>query len=127
MKKIWVLAGIVSLFVIIISLWFFVGKLSNFAYTLGDTSKEVVNDDETKFIGTWATGDGSTGYIFHSDKSFYNSLTGYDGTWEVKQEELLLTYSTGYEVQMNYLFSDNDNNLALTLFGTDETILYIRS
>ncbi len=45
MNKIWVLAAIILLFVLAVSVWFYIGKVGNWANTLGDTSKNIANAD----------------------------------------------------------------------------------
>jgi Raf kinase inhibitor-like YbhB/YbcL family protein len=43
MNKIWVLAAIILLFVLAVGVWFYIGKVGNWANTLGDTSKDIAN------------------------------------------------------------------------------------
>jgi len=43
MNKIWILAAVVLLFVLAVSVWFYIGKVGNWANTLGDKSKDIVN------------------------------------------------------------------------------------
>jgi len=45
MNKIWILVGIMLLCVLVISVWFFIGKVGDFANLLGDTSKDIANDE----------------------------------------------------------------------------------
>jgi Raf kinase inhibitor-like YbhB/YbcL family protein len=44
MNKIWILVAIILLFVLAVSVWFYIGKVGNWANILGDKSKDIVND-----------------------------------------------------------------------------------
>jgi len=44
MNKIWVLAAIILLCVLAVSVWFYIGKVGNWANILGDASKDIVDD-----------------------------------------------------------------------------------
>ena len=96
MKKIFILAGAVLLFVLLLTTWLFVIDFSDFAKSLGDKTKDTGTDEKSKFIGTWETA------YFESDERFfgYNGIykfssdgTGIIGglicTWDIKNYQLI--------------------------------------
>ena len=82
-----------------------------------ETSNQNTNSDNvdlSKFEGTWTLGDDDMiEYKFLSNGSYWNSATGYDGTWEVKNGKFYIEYNSGLNFEMTYNFSDNDNTLTL--------------
>jgi hypothetical protein len=87
--------------------------------------------DSEKFIGTWTLtdppgGEGTVIYKFFSNGNFrwldINDLGGYniEGTFELVDSQLVLhwTYPTVQTLTMDYVFSNSDQTLTLSLQGT---------
>lgn len=83
-----------------------------------DTSEQNDGDDGNdfdKFIGAWGEG-GVVPITFSSDGTY---SSGESGTFEISDEKLVLTGATsGITDTFDYLFSDDDNTLALTNVNT---------
>lgn len=122
MKKIYILSGVILLFVLIIMCWVFFGNFSDFANKLGKESGKIPPDEKSKFVGTWETtyyedddrfvGFNGT-YQFNTDET--GSVGGLISTWDISNGKLVIYY---YEctatLTYDYLFSDNGNKLTLT-------------
>lgn len=52
MQKIFILAGVVLLFVLLLTAWLFIIDFNIFAETLGEGAKEAALDEKSRFIGT---------------------------------------------------------------------------
>ena len=55
MKNILIFAGVILLCVLILSAWFFIGNLGNFAQFLGKESTDIFANEKSRFIGSWKT------------------------------------------------------------------------
>ena len=88
------------------------------------------SNDLARFVGTWLY-EGSGGiYIFSSDGvfSFDAPFEKNEGTYEVRDEKLWLTYTfppelEGEEEGFNYSFSDNDTIFIISPLGYPEYIV----
>ncbi len=119
MKKILIFAGVVLLFVLILSAWFFIGNLDNFAQFLGKESTDIFANEKSRFIGTWETSNGLSTYNFKSDGSLiYNYI---QGTYEINENNTLFLNYDSHEdsptLLYTYQFSADDR--ILTLFDVD--------
>lgn len=77
MNKIFVFAGTILLLVLILSAWFFIGNLGNFAKFLGEESINALENEKTRFVGTWKTDDNNYFYVFKIDGSAkFNNIFG---------------------------------------------------
>ncbi len=121
MKKILILAGVVLLFVLLLSAWLFMIDFSYFAESLGEDAKDVSLDEKTKFIGTWETTyiDGDERFVgYNGIYQFNTDGTGVIGalicTWELLEETLVIDYYEGYAtLTYDYTFSDDETSLIL--------------
>jgi hypothetical protein len=133
MKKIFILAGAVLLFVLLFTTWFFIIDLSDFAKSIGEKTKDTATDEKSKFIGTWETtyieGDdrfvGYNGvYKFSSDGT--GTIGGLICSWDIKNNKLVIDY---FEESMNliydYFFSENYE--LLTLINSKGTLEFSKS
>ena len=128
MNKILIFAGIILLSVLLLSTWFFIGEVGNFAQFLGQKSQEIVEGEENKFIGTWETTGGPT-LKLSSDGTASNGLN--NGIYEIKEGKLVITYSNlnSWDEDIytyDYSFSNNDETLILTDINTEETTTYTK-
>ena len=121
MKKIFIFAGAVLFFILLLTTWLFIVDFSDFAKFLGKEAKGSTTDEKSKFIGTWKTmyieGDerfvGYNGiYKFSSDGS--GTIGGLICNWDLKDNNLIIDY---YEVSSpliyEYIFSENYELLTL--------------
>lgn len=116
MEKILIFAGVILLCVLILSTWFFIGNLGNFAQFLGKESTDIFANEKSRFIGPWETTKDSSLYTFKPDGSFtYNYI---QGTYEIKQNNTLILNYASYEdssfLLYIYHFSNDDTILTLT-------------
>ena len=119
MNKILIFAGIIFLCVLILSAWFFIGNLGNFAQFLGKESTDIFANEKSRFIGSWETTEDSSLYTFKPDGSFtYNYI---QGTYEINKNNTVLLNYDSYEdsssLLYTYQFSADDR--ILTLFDVD--------
>jgi hypothetical protein len=122
MKKIFILAGAILLFVLLLTAWIFIIDFNIFAENLSEGIKEGALDEKSRFIGSWETqyieGDerfvGYNGmYIFSSDGS--GSIGGLTCTWEISEGKLVIYYYEGITIlSYDYSFSDDENKLSLS-------------
>jgi len=113
LKKILLFAGIILLCVLILSTWFFIGNLGNFAKFLGKESENTFVDEKTRFVGTWESTKDSSRYTFKTDGSFTYSYM--HGTYEINENNILL---------LNYDHDEDSNSSNYNYqFSTDDTIL----
>ena len=133
MKKIFVFAGAVLLFILLLTTWLFIVDFSDFAKVLGDKTKDAGTDEKTKFIGTW-----ETTYI-EGDKRFfgYNGIYKFssDGTgtvgglicsWEIKNSQLIIDlYEYSSKIIYKYFFSEDFESL--TLYDSKGSIEFSKS
>lgn len=121
MKKIFIFAGVVLFFILILTTWLFIVDFSDFAKFLGKEVKESSNDEKSKFIGTWKTvfieGDerfvGYNGiYKFSSDGS--GTIGGLTCSWVLTENKLVVDYFEGSQPLIyDYIFSENYELLTL--------------
>ena len=125
MIKILMFAGFISFCVLMLACWLFIGNFGDFADLLSKKSKKIIEDDTSRFIGTWESGTGEL--TFYKNGNYTSTMIFYAaGTYSIKNEKLILQMDAGEpngdsaysreEAIYNYSFSDND--IALTL--TDE-------
>ena len=127
LKKILIFAGIIFLFVLILSTWFFIGNLGNFAQFLGKEATKNLGEVKSRFVGTWETNTDFSLYTFKSDGSFtYNYI---QGTYEINENNTLLLNYGSYEdftsSLYTYQFSIDDTVLTLTNADNFEDILVL--
>jgi len=120
LKKILIFAGIILLCVLILSTWFFIGNLGNFAQFLDKESTDIFANEKSRFIGSWETTKDFSLYTFKPDGSFtYNYI---QGAYEIKQNNtLILNYESDEDSSIllyKYHFSNDDT--ALTLANADD-------
>jgi hypothetical protein len=122
MNKIWVTVGGISLFVLLLGAWFFIGNLGGFSQFLGEKSKEAYSDEQLKFVGTW-TAPGSVSLTLFSTGSYRKGVV--EGTWALENGLLVLSEEgeTPSQVTYEYVFSENDTLLQLTEVGQEESLL----
>ena len=122
MKKIFIFSGIVLLGVIILSTWFFIGNLGNFAQLLGRESSKNLFDEKSKFIGIWVTNDSLSEYNFKSSGYFiYNSLSG---TYEIQENKTVVFHfeSIGISPLSTYFYKFSSDEMMLTLTNADNPL-----
>ena len=133
MKKIFILAGAVLLFVLLLTTWLFIIDFSDFAKSLGEKTKDTGTDEKSKFIGTWET------TYFEGDESFigYNGIykfssdgTGTIGgltcTWNINNYTLIINYYEGSStIVYDYFFSENYE--LLTLYNSKGSLEFSKS
>ena len=127
MKKILIFAGVILLCVLILSTWFFIGGLGNFAQFLGKESTNIFANEKSRFIGSWETTKDSSLYTFKSDGSFtYNYI---EGTYEINKNNTVLLNYDSYEdsssLLYTYQFSNDDTILTLTNTNNLEDIFIL--
>jgi len=121
MKKILILAGVVLLFVLLLSAWLFIIDFSYFAGSLGEGVEDIALDEKTKFIGTWETTyiEGDERFVgYDGTYKFNTDGTGIIGalicTWDILEEKLVIDYYEGYAtLTYDYTFSDDETSLIL--------------
>ncbi len=79
--------------------------------------------EKKKFIGTWYKSNYLIMDLFSNGTCSY---LGQTGTWDVKDRELILKLSSGYNPIFTYAFSDNDLTLKLTLTLDGSTTVYTK-
>jgi len=74
---------------------------------------------DNRFVGTWKGNLDYSIITFFSDGTFTSGagLFAGSGTWEIKDGKLVLNAPNG-AVSFNFVFSNNDNTLTLTLTGS---------
>ena len=124
MNKVWVLVGAVSIFVIVLFCWIFIVDFGGFSQLLGEKSQEAVQDESSRFIGTWSMA-GAASLNFFADGSYRQGVT--EGAWSVAVGVLTLSPDDGPSVvRYQYLFSEHETVLELTNQATGETTLLNR-
>ena len=120
MNKILVFAGVILLLVLILSTWFFIGNLGNFAKYLGKESTDIFANEKSKFIGSWETTKDLSLYMFKPDGSFTH--TSIQGTYEIKQNNTVLLNYGSYEdfPSLVYMYEFSNDDTVLTLTNADE-------
>jgi len=135
MKGIWILAGIILIVIILLSLWLFIGEFGGFAGLLGDEAKDIVNEDNSRFVGTWRSYDTENySYVFGEEITFYSNGTLYHhssflegATYEVNNGELTIIYDDGHRgTPRECVFSDNDTVLTVTDTDWGKTAVYFK-
>ena len=132
MKKIFILAGAILLFVLLSTTWLFIIDFSIFAENLGEGVKEGALDEKTRFIGTWETlhieGDdrfvGYNGiYTFSADRT--GSIGGLLCTWDISDGKLVIHYYEGFAtLTYDYSFTDDEDKLVLT--SSDDSLTFTK-
>jgi hypothetical protein len=111
MKKILIIASVISVLVLILFGILFVGGFGSFAQLLGEKSQDISIDEKTKFIGEWTSE--TMEVTFLSDNTF--STTTGEGSFEIKNMRLTLHhYYYGTNEEFDYDFSDDEEILTLT-------------
>ena len=124
MNKVWIVAGIVLCFALLLGAWVFLGDFSNFAKRLGSEGKDIALGDQNSIIGTWILEESSETITFLSNGGYSSTIEYYGaGTYAFKGEVLELTVQVGGsngdsayaegKITFNYDFFD-DNTLILT-------------
>ena len=122
MKKIFILAGAILLFVLLSTTWLFMIDFSIFAENLGEGVKEGALDEKTRFIGTWETtyiedDDRFVGYngIYRFSSGGTGSIGGLLCSWDISDDNLVIHYYEGIAtLTYVYSFSDDGDTLVLT-------------
>ena len=121
MKKIFIVAGAIFLFVLLLSAWLFIIDFGNFAQTLGGGVGDILLDEKIKFIGTWETtyledDDRFVGYngiyMFSSDGT--GLIGGLSCTWDIVDSKLIIRYYEGFAT-LTYDYSFSDDVITLSL------------
>ena len=124
MKNILIFAGIILLCVLILSAWFFIGNLGNFAQFLGKESTDIFANEKSRFIGSWEATKNSSLYMFKPDGSFIFSSK--QGDYEINKNNTVLLNYGSYEdfstLRYTYQFSNDDTILTLTNIDNLEDI-----
>ena len=123
MTKIYLVAGIIIVCLLMLGAWFFVGGLGGWSQMLGEKSKGTYGSEQMKFVGVWY-GETEFGSIsFSSTGSFRKGI--FDGTWKLESVNVQLYGLDGkqYWTSYTYSFSNDDTLLRLTEHDTGETVL----
>ena len=122
MNKIWLVAGAISVCVLVLVAWLFIGNLGGFSQFLGQKSKEAYSDEQLKFVGTWAA-PGSVSLTFFSTESYRKGVD--EGTWTLEDDRLLLFEGDNTQpwIAYEYVFYEDDTLLRLTEVGQVESLL----
>ena len=115
-----------------------IGILIMLTYVGLSGCNEIVNGNN-KFVGTWdcSTEQGSIYQIYYlnstmtlfSDGTFDGTplLSIYSGTWDIKDNKLVFTYSGNAIMETySYSFSNNDDTLTLTKYDSDSITICSR-
>jgi len=119
LKKILIFAGVIFICVLILSAWFFIGNLGNFAQSLGKESTDIFANEKSRFIGPWETTKDSSLYTFKPDGSFtYASI---QGTYEINKNNTVLLNYDSYEdsPSLLYMYHFSNDDAILTLTNAD--------
>ena len=125
MNKVWLVAGVVLLCVVLLGAWFFVVDLGGFSQFLGKKTKQVIQDEPLRFVGTWnAPGYGTI--TFFATQTYRKGVE--EEAWKLRNETLLLYEfdQSQPSVLYHYSFSENDTQLQLTDISNAEHIIFMR-
>ena len=123
MNKIFLVAGIIIVCLLMLGAWFFVGGLGGWSQLLGEKSKGTYGSEQMKFVGVWYEGAEFGSISFSSTGSFRKSV--FDGTWKLESGNVQLYGLEGrqYWTSYTYSFSNDDTLLTLTEPNMHETIV----
>ena len=124
MNKVWVVAGVVLCFVLLLGAWLFLGDFGNFAKLLGEEAKDATLGEQNNLIGTWLLDSSDDSIAFLSNGGYSSTMVRYGaGTYVFEGDVLVLTVQVGEsngdsafaegEVTYDYDFLD-DTTLVLT-------------
>jgi uncharacterized protein YceK len=82
-----------------------------------------LSPEKNKFIGTWYKSNYLVMDLFSDGTCSYLAQSG---TWDVKDDKLVLVLSSGYNPTFNYSFSDSDLTLRLTSTLDGSTTVYTK-
>jgi PKD repeat protein len=90
----------------------------------GTDSKQIIvtqpqekDPDYEKVVGTWITDYDNIIRTYREDGSVFDSLDGYDGTWDIINHKIVFTNKNGYTTDFDYILSNNYNTLTLIGIG----------
>jgi len=114
MKKILLFAGILSVFILILAGFIFIGDFGGFANFLGGKSKDIIDIETNKFVGKWDIDNEKQQVEFCSNKT----VNGYfEGNYEFTAKKIFINTTFNDEIitfQYSYFFSDNDDTLTIS-------------
>jgi len=85
------------------------------------TQPQEKDPDYEKVVGTWITEIDNIIRTYREDGSVFNSLDGYDGTWDIVNHKIVFTNKNGYTTDFDYIFSNNYNTLTFIGIGISTT------
>ena len=93
----------------------------------GNHDNNTINPEKMRFIGTWkSTAEGSNSTLeLYSNGTFFATIMS--GVWDLKNDTFIMElpdYNKSWEY--GYIFSDNNNTLALTLLDNGKTVVYAK-
>jgi len=116
------LVGGILVCVLLLSGWLFIVDFGGFSHFLADKSRQSVQNEQVRFMGTWsALGYGTLS--FFSDGSYHKGTE--DGTWKLVNSSLFF-YASDERQSLDsyrYVFTENDTVLQLTNRDSGEQIL----
>jgi len=134
MKKIWILAGFILLFVFLLFSWIFIGGFGDFANLLGNKSGDIIIANKTDFIGIWECEDSDIGYYLIGSTNRYvfstngkGTFGGVSGTWALSENKLNITTSQDEYYDYNFKFDTDKTTLILELSEVEFEFLKILS
>jgi len=123
MEKIWIVAGIVLLIVLLLGAWVVIFQFGGFANLISDEAKDVIDEDKSKFYGTWESNDAENYpyFLFGKKMTFFENGTVLIGIfedeafYEISNGKLFLSYDDGPTgTSYDYTFSEDNLDLYLT-------------
>ena len=132
MKKIYIVAGIVLLFVLILTAWLFIIDFGGFAQKLGGGAADIASNEKSEFIGTWETtyiedDDRFVGYngVYRFSIDGTGSVGGLTCTWDIENDTLVIDYYGGVST-LTYDYSFENDADILVLTNSNDTLLFIK-
>ncbi len=132
MRKIWILAGIIGILIIVISAWLFIGEFSSFAKSIGKKSEDIVLTEKSKFVGTWISNEDNTPMLLGNKVTFFSDgrigLNDRIPDFEsyIIQDCKLVIQLSGMEYFYDYSFSNNNNMLTVIAEYDGTSACYIQ-
>jgi PKD repeat protein len=97
------------------------GLTGNDSEQITVTHPQEKDPDYEKVVGTWITESDNIIRTYREDGSVFNSLDGYDGTWDIVNHKIVFTDKNGYVADFDYIFSNNYNTLTFIGIGISTT------
>ncbi len=126
MKKIWILAGIILLIVLLLGSWLFVIKFGGFANFLGEKSSSIQNSTKYDFVGIWETENPDINNFIIGEGGRYSFLLtgkgtfgGISGNWNISDSKLYINCTEELSYIYGYRFSKEKDTLNLTIDGSE--------